>query len=544
MKISRQNRVLRATRCEKIDRTPWVPFIGCHAGALIGKTATEYLQNEDFMVKGIQTAIDKYNPDGIPITFDLQLEAETFGCELSWADDNPPAVASHPLIDGKNLSDLKIPLPEDGRIGIVMNTCRRIRKQNPDIALYGLITGPFTLALHLLGTKIFMDMFDAPDDVEKILDFCRQTGEAISKYYIDAGADIIAVVDPMTSQIGPEQFHEFVTPHAKKLFEYIRTSKKLSSFFVCGHAQQNIEEMCKCRPDNICVDENIPLDYVRDISLPMQVSFGGNIPLTSVLLLGSETDSQKSALSCMERSGKEGFILAPGCDLPYATPQKNLEAIGKMIDDVYQQDVVKAMTDEANVCDTLNMTEYGQSDRVIIDIITLDSEACAPCQYMVEAVKAITPEFQGVVEWREHKIKHQQSLVFMTSLMVKNVPTICIDGRITFVSRIPKRDEMIAAIQKRIIEKMRTKIQRRKATLIILRKRDDELFQKTRENVDLAIKELGSEVEVLIKDDDNSFYAYGLSPLQSPAVVMAKYNVKSARKVPDVNIIKEWIKGI
>ena len=36
--------------------------------------------------------------------------------------------------------------------------------------------------------------------------------------------------------------------------------------------------------------------------------------------------------------------------------------------------------------------------------------------------------------------------MFMTSLMVKNVPTICIDGKITFVSRIPPKEELIAAI--------------------------------------------------------------------------------------------------
>ena len=41
------------------------------------------------------------------------------------------------------------------------------------------------------------------------------------------------------------------------------------------------------------------------------------------------------------------------------------------------------------------MRDYGQADKVIVDIITLDSEACAPCQYMVEAVKTDRPEFEG-----------------------------------------------------------------------------------------------------------------------------------------------------
>ena len=57
----------------------------------------------------------------------------------------------------------------------------------------------------------------------------------MSRYYIEAGCDVVAMVDPMTSQIGPDQFTEFVTPYATEIFESIRGQDALSSFFVCGH---------------------------------------------------------------------------------------------------------------------------------------------------------------------------------------------------------------------------------------------------------------------------------------------------------------------
>ena len=292
------------------------------------------------------------------------------------------------------------------------------------------------------------------------------------------------------------------------------------------------------------MDENIPLDYVRDICVPSGVSFGGNMQLTSVLLLGSELDSQKSALECLEIGGEKGFLLAPGCDLPYATPPENLVAVGKLVSDPYQREVISKLTEEDGVGESLDMSEYGHCDQVIVDVITLDSEACAPCQYMVEAVRAVAPEFEGIVKWREHKIKFKESLEFMTGLMVKNVPTICIDGSITFVSRIPRREEMIAAIQKRIIEKLRKKIQRRQAVIFLLGDEKEEQTAKTKENVERAVRELGSDVEIQVSNDENRFYLYGLSPAQAPAVVIARYNVKSARTVPEVAVVKEWIKDL
>lgn len=533
--------IKQAFHCEPLERAPWVPFVGCHAASLIGKTASEYLRDGDLILAGVKEAVRRYTPDGIPVLFDLQLEAEVLGCRLVWADQNPPSVVSHPLQEGKALKDLRVPTSADGRIGLVLSATRKIRAAFPDLALYGLITGPFTLALHLLGTNIFMDMFDKPGEVKALMEFCGAVCRAMADCYREAGCDVVAVVDPMTSQIGPEQFREFVTPFAAPVFSHIRRAGVLSSFFVCGHAQQNVEAMCECGPHNVSVDENIPLEFVRDVCLPRGISFGGNLQLTTVLLLGTQNASQRNALQCLDIGGGKGFVLAPGCDLPYAVPPENLEAVTRVALDPYQRDVARTLGKEKVEEDLLDLAEYGQSDRIIIDIITLDSEACAPCQYMVESVKAITPEFEGIVEWREHKIKQKESLVFMTSLMVKNIPTICIDGKITFVSRIPAKEELIAAIHQRIREKLRFRIAKRKTSLIVLGDGGD-ACRRLKENAERARYELGADVEITMETDPDEVLAYGVAPVQTPAVVMAHYQVKSLRKVPEVNIIKEWMK--
>ncbi len=127
--------VRKAMRLEETARTPWVPFVGVHGGKLLGLDATTYLKSGDHIFTGVSNAVEMYQPDGIPVVFDLQVEAEVLGCDLMWADDNPPSVASHPLSEGKKLGDLKIPTLEDGRIGIIMETTRRLREAHPDVAL-------------------------------------------------------------------------------------------------------------------------------------------------------------------------------------------------------------------------------------------------------------------------------------------------------------------------------------------------------------------------------------------------------------------------
>lgn len=438
--------IRKAMKLEEVERIPWVPFVGVHAGHLMGITATEYLKSTDNIVEGVSKAIEMYDPDGIPVAFDLQIEAEALGCKLNWSDDNPPAVISHPLMEGVQLEDMKVPCTCKGRISSMMEATRLLREKHPDIALYGLITGPFTLALHVLGTDIFMQMMMEPDKIHALMRFTTNVAKMMSENYIQAGADVIAVVDPMTSQIDPMSFETFVTPYVKEINTLIRDADALSSFFVCGNAQQNIEVMCKTEPDNISIDENIPLDYVRDIALKHNVSFGGNIKLTVALLMGDEDVSRRDALECMDIGGKRGFILAPGCDLAMETPKENLIAITELVRDEDLQGELRASEAAAGNIELLDLSDHWDDSKLIIDVITLDSSSCAPCQYMVNAVHRACESYGDKVSYTEHRIKDKEGVQMMATLDVRNIPSIVMDGKVEFSSQIPP----IQDIKKRI----------------------------------------------------------------------------------------------
>ena len=419
------------------DRPAWLPFVGCHGAFLTGETADVYLSNAESVVRGRDAAIEKYAPDGLPVTFDLQLEAEALGCRLLFSPSNPPAVISHPLEEGISLNDLKIPGIEDGRIGEMIKAAEILCTKYPDIAFFGLVTGPFTLALHLMGTEIFTAMYEDPEKARSVIAFCSEVAKKMSELYISAGCTVVAIVDPMTSQIDPGSFETFVSEPVSEIFSFIREKKRLSSFFVCGQAEHNLELMAACRPDNISVDENISLKTVKDIALSNGISFGGNLKLTTTLLLGSSEDSERDALDCILTGGNKGFVLAPGCDLPMNTPVENLVSVSKLIRDDYRQEFLtrtSVLADDEKVPD---LSGRWSKDRVVIDVVTLDSDSCAPCQYMMELVNRLKPSFGDRIEIFEHKIKTREGLLMMKSLGVKNIPTICINGKIKFVSITP-----------------------------------------------------------------------------------------------------------
>lgn len=445
--------LLRAIHNETVERIPWVPFVGCHAGKLIGVTAEEYFKSSENIINGALKAFEEYKPDGIPVTFDLQIEAEALGCKLIYSDKNPPSVATHPLQEGKSIEDLKVPSESDSRFPIVLKAAREICKLLGDkIAIYGLVIGPFTLALHLRGTDIFYEMIDSPEKVYELMRFCQKVSMNSARMYIDAGVDVVAVVDPMTSQISPSSFEEFVSPYLTPIFNYIRERGKACSLFVCGNATKNIEVMCKSGPDNISIDENVDLAYAKKICEHYGVSLGGNIRLTVTMLFGTPLDNIREAENLMQIGGKKGYILSPGCDIPFDTPIENIKAISSVVHGNIGEFISsdnKSVFEEFDI----ELPEYEKEKKVILDVITLDSESCAPCQYVVEAVKSAVTGLEDKVEWKEYKIKEKESIARMIKLKVPNIPTICIDGEPVYISIIPPVEELREKIKMAIEKK-------------------------------------------------------------------------------------------
>jgi uroporphyrinogen decarboxylase len=427
--------------------------VGVHGGSLIGATATQLLQSADLIHKSHLEALRRYRPDGLPVTFDLQLEAEVMGCRLHWADELPPSVASHPL-EGKDLSSVSFPACDlhGGRFPIVFEAQRRLRQHVGDsLAIYGLITGPLTLALHLRGNDLFYDMYDNPEGVIGLLSHCAEIGRHVAEAYIRHGADVIAVVDPMVSQVSAEHFDTFVAPAHNRIFDTIRSLRAHGTIFVCGDARRVLDKLFSTRCHSVSVDENIPLGTVHEAARRHGKSFAGNLKLTTVLLMGTEADARRHAVECLDIGGNIGYILSPGCDLPYGVPPENLEAVALVVHDPYQREVARTMVHISS--DALHVG-HGWADiaeeGVVIDVITLDSGACAPCQYMVDAARRAAATIGGPVFVREHKIKTREGLSAMCALNVTNIPTLCIDGDPVFVSIIPDQPTLIKAIKERM----------------------------------------------------------------------------------------------
>ncbi len=387
---------------------------------------------------------------GMPVVFDIQMEAEALGCPVKWADKNPPSVSGH-VLDSVNLADLKLPTENDGRYPIVLEAARRIVESLGDrLAIYGLVCGPFTLALHLQGTKIFTNMNRSPDAVHELLAFTRAVAKDLARMYVECGVDVIAVVDPMVSQISPRHFKKFITPAMTEVNDYIRSLDVKVVTFVCGDVSKNFELLCQTHTDGIAFDENVSLAMAKEIADANGVSYGGNLP-TTVMLFGSPMDNVLEVQKQLEIGGGDGYLIAPGCDIAFDTPVENLVAIGNFLSGNFASLESFTTTSSVEVDEGEELEDIPiQPGRAFVEIVTLDSEGCPPCQYMVEAVKQIGPEYGDKLLWRESLIKTKSGIRRVGELGVKNLPALLINNEVVFDNIIPTEDELRDAVNARL----------------------------------------------------------------------------------------------
>ncbi len=306
--------LIDATRGKQTEMAPWLPYAGVHCAALINEPADRFLKDADLLARGVVNAAEHYHADGIPLLFDLSVEAESLGCDASYWEDNVPSITTHPCeTKTPEEAGLAVPSAADGRWPVIFKaaTIAKPKLEALDCAMLGLLCGPLTLASHLAGPQIFTALLRRREFAHAVLAFAGEVGAQAARFYADMGCDIIAIVDPVASQIRPQMFAEFVTPYCRPAIDVIHDTGLTSSFFICGNCSKVLEEVCKVPTHGFAIDEQMNLSHVRDMAYKYGKGFGGNLKLTTSLMLGM-ISPREDALISLAAGGTRGYTFAPG----------------------------------------------------------------------------------------------------------------------------------------------------------------------------------------------------------------------------------------
>jgi MtaA/CmuA family methyltransferase len=336
--IGMREKILSLLSGEKVDAVP--AFSG-----LIHVTA-EGLERQMLKLhevhhdaeKMARAAASTFKLTGMPsatLPLDLCAPAEALGSELIFYEDGrlqfPQVrkvifqsckdIATAPYGDDKITENIEI--LRMGRIELICEAIRLVKEDiGKEVAISGLIPGPYTLLLYLCNLpNMVMEMKKEPQVVLDALFHLSSFLAQIGKVYREAGADFITIHDMGGSAgfVGPSVYEKFVFPAEEEL---IRKLPKPNVLSVCGRMDKALQLLAQTGAEAVSVDQVTDLESAREALKNMMLF--GNLDPVETLFRGDEADIAEAVTRAKE-AGVDAIW--PGCDLVPSTPIQNIRGM-------------------------------------------------------------------------------------------------------------------------------------------------------------------------------------------------------------------------
>ncbi len=325
-------------RCGPARPVPlFLPAIYEHKAWFIGSTPSAISRDGDLLTRALLAEYETIGPDALAIGVDVyNLEAEAVGCTVSFYEGDDTSIpgikpGDHVVHVGDDLSQARLPNPlKDGRMPVNLAAARNVRRAlGDDFWLRGAISGPFSLAISLVGAEaLFLACLDQPDWVRNVLDYSGRIIKEFSKAYIDAGAELI-VFDSQASPelLSPSMYEEFVLPVTQDLVQWALTQGVRDVPLIIGGNTTPIAALlAQTGANNLLCDFTGDFDEWSAVAREHGRALRRNI---SPRLIETGTPDQIYEVAAREiRRGRDlpGFIMGTAV-IPFGTPTQNVLAI-------------------------------------------------------------------------------------------------------------------------------------------------------------------------------------------------------------------------
>ncbi len=317
-----KERLLNVLDMKPVDRPPVVvPTQNATVGAMkeVGVFWPDALRNAEPMAQLALGLTKVCGYEAIRVPFDINIEAESMGCDTRYGSESDPPISKP---KGRNtLDSLIYPDPStSGRMAEVIKAVKIVSKEKEaDMPLIAALGTPFEVLCTVYSfEEIFEDIGDDKGKIFDMLDKILAMQTVYAKCLMDAGVDVMMVVDGTSQTLNPGLFTEFSGPYTTKLID---TFNVPSILHICGNPSKVIKEMAATGANGLSIDFPVDIQKARE-DLEGKCALVGNLNVQQ-LFLGSP-DDVVDMVNEVKDAGLD--IIAPGCGILPDTPLVNIRA--------------------------------------------------------------------------------------------------------------------------------------------------------------------------------------------------------------------------
>ena len=313
--------------CSSTDKKP-LPILSFPSVSLLGTTVRELIASSDLQAKGMRLVADQTAAAAAVSFMDLSVEAECFGANVCFSDDEVPTVKGSCITDADEAEALTVPTIGSGRTQICIDAIQKACAGITDRPVFAGMIGPFSLAARLMDvSEIMLCCYDAPDMAHAVLEKATAFLIEYAKAFRAVGAHGVMMAEPVAGLLSPTLEEEFSAPYVKRIVDAVQDDSFLLIYHNCG---DNVPMMLSSILSTGAAAYHFgnAIDMAEMMQkLPSDTVAMGNIDPAGVLRMGTPESVAEATRALMKGCAKyPNFIPSSGCDIPPATPWENIDA--------------------------------------------------------------------------------------------------------------------------------------------------------------------------------------------------------------------------
>jgi uroporphyrinogen decarboxylase len=323
-------RLITSGKGEKLDCVPVAPGIGHYAAIKAGYPMTKVAFDPELMAKAVIQSVERHGHDSCSPITDYGLGTESMGSRVVIRDWEQTYVADYAVQSDMDVVKLVLPDPlRDGRMPVIIQ-CEQIlvEKLGDRIGINGGLSGPLSFAANLRGPQqIIYDMIDKPKMVHDLLAISLEASKSFGEAQINHGnVGTVNIYDPLATMISNPMVEEFSFLYLEKLIRHIKSLGSLVLLHICNDTTRLLNRMVEIGANILSLDVQVDLAHAKEV-VAGRATISGNVATNNLAQQDPEEIYQESC-RCIEKAALGGrYTLSSSCEVPYETPQANIDAM-------------------------------------------------------------------------------------------------------------------------------------------------------------------------------------------------------------------------
>lgn len=299
---------------------------------LIGETVKQAVTDGNVHYKAIQAVSKYYHTSSCTVIMDLTVEAEAFGAEIRFPEDEVPTIIGRLVTDMESIDRLQVPNLNVGRIPEYLKANELAVRHIEDKPVFSGCIGPYSLAGRLYDmSEIMVAIYIEPDMIFKLLSKCTEFLINYCNALKNLGTAGIVIAEPAAGLLSNEDCLIYSTNFVKRIVDVVQDDDFTVILHNCGNTGQCTQAMIKSGARALHFGNKIDMANVIK-ECPPNVLVMGNIDPVSVLKQGDRQLVMRETTRLLESMYMyPNFVISTGCDVPPLVPEDNIRAFFETI---------------------------------------------------------------------------------------------------------------------------------------------------------------------------------------------------------------------